>query len=309
MNLSFKQLVTFKEVMRTGSISEAARALKRTQPAISTMIHSLETELGFLLFHREHRKLTPTPEAQYLLEETNALLTRFDQTKSILKGVSQLNTGRLRIACHPAASSFFMPNALGDFLTDKPDVNVTLRAMPSNTIEDLVASNQCDLGLTESPHRRGSTQSEDVELPCFCAMSVNSPLAHKSVITPTQLDGEPMAVLFSEHPTAQHTLAAFSRLDCKLKIRFELQTFMTGLQFVQAGLCYMVCDMLTAYSYVSLSGNQGGVMFKRFEPKVSNTVSILTPANRPTSIIAQGLKSALKQHIERMTDVMAKACG
>jgi len=308
MNLSIKQLMTFKEVMRTGSISDAARALKRTQPAISTMINSLEEELGFRLFHRDHRKLTPTPEAAYLLEESNALLARLEQTKSILKGVSQQTTGRLRVACHPAASSFFVPNALSTFLRDKPDVTVTLKAMPSNTIEDLVASNQYDLGFNESPHRRGSTISEDFELPCFCAMAASSlladPSSNRRTITPADLKDKPMALLFEEHPTAEQTREAFRQTGTPLQQRFELQTFMTGLQFVQAGLCYMVCDMLTAYSYISLSSDQGGVIFRRFTPQVFNTVSILTPAHRPASIIARGLTEALKSHVQTMARVM-----
>lgn len=141
------------------------------------MINSLQDELGFALFHREHHKLIPIREAAYLLEEATALLSRLEQAKTILKGVSQQTTGPLRVACHPAASSFFVPNALTEFLSDKPDVHMTLRAMPPNTIKDLVASNQYDLGFNESPHRRGSTKSEDFELPCFCAMAATSPMA------------------------------------------------------------------------------------------------------------------------------------
>ncbi|HCH25182.1 MAG TPA: LysR family transcriptional regulator, partial [Oceanospirillaceae bacterium] len=38
MNFSIRQLQAFREVMRTGSISEAARALNRTQPAVSSLI-------------------------------------------------------------------------------------------------------------------------------------------------------------------------------------------------------------------------------------------------------------------------------
>ena len=50
MNLSFRQLQTFVQVMRTGSVSEAGRALGRTQPAVSAMIAGLEREVGFQLF-------------------------------------------------------------------------------------------------------------------------------------------------------------------------------------------------------------------------------------------------------------------
>ena len=60
MNLSFQQLVTFREVMRSGSISQAARTVGRTQPAVSAMIANLEAELKFDLFVRERSRLTAT---------------------------------------------------------------------------------------------------------------------------------------------------------------------------------------------------------------------------------------------------------
>ena len=61
MNLSIKQLEAFREVMRTGSISEAARILNRTQPAVSSLISNLEEELGVSLFERQRGRLIRTP--------------------------------------------------------------------------------------------------------------------------------------------------------------------------------------------------------------------------------------------------------
>ena len=48
--MNLKQLSAFREVMLTGSVSEAARNLYRTQPAISSLIASLEQDVGFELF-------------------------------------------------------------------------------------------------------------------------------------------------------------------------------------------------------------------------------------------------------------------
>ena len=75
-NLTLRQLQTFREVMRSGSISDASRTLLRTQPAVSTMIANIERELGFSLFVREHGRLTPTAEAHYFLEEAEEVLDR-----------------------------------------------------------------------------------------------------------------------------------------------------------------------------------------------------------------------------------------
>ncbi|MCP4186047.1 MAG: LysR family transcriptional regulator [Gammaproteobacteria bacterium] len=72
--MNLKQLRAFSEVVKTGSVSEAARRLHRTQPAVSAVISSLEDELGIALFIRKGMRLKPAPEAQFLLREANEIL-------------------------------------------------------------------------------------------------------------------------------------------------------------------------------------------------------------------------------------------
>ena len=48
--MNLRQLEAFQEVMLTGSVSEAARNIGRTQPAVSTMISGLEQTVGYELF-------------------------------------------------------------------------------------------------------------------------------------------------------------------------------------------------------------------------------------------------------------------
>lgn len=90
LNVTIRQLVTFREVMRSGSISRAAEVLHRTQPAVSTAIGNLERELGFELFLRENGKLLPTPEANYFREECEAILGRLDRTRQAVTRVRDL---------------------------------------------------------------------------------------------------------------------------------------------------------------------------------------------------------------------------
>jgi DNA-binding transcriptional LysR family regulator len=60
-NVSIRQLQAFREVMRSGSVSEAARILGRTQPAVSALIANLEAELQLSLFRRQKGRMEPTP--------------------------------------------------------------------------------------------------------------------------------------------------------------------------------------------------------------------------------------------------------
>ena len=300
MNLSIRQLMTFREVMRSGSISQAAKTVGRTQPAVSTMIATLETELGFALFLREHGKLTPTPEARYFLEEAQAVLDRLERTKQTLNSIGTLETGKLRIACHPAASGFFMPRLLTQFAKDKPDLELALTMRSSAVIEDLIASQQYDVGFAETPAPRASINQVDFDLECVCVMARDDPLAGHELITPRLLDGKPMAVLFEEHTTATQTEAAFAQAGCRIHKYLELRTFLPSLQFVSEGLCYVLCDMITAHSFLSQAPGTASLTLRRFAPRITNSVSILTPGYATQALTTRAFIDTLTGAVAQM---------
>jgi DNA-binding transcriptional LysR family regulator len=300
MHLSLRQLSTFREVMRSGSISQAARTVGRTQPAVSTMVQTLEDQLGFALFVRTHGKLTPTPEAHYFLEECEDILERVDRTERTLGRISSLQSGKLKVACHPAASSVFLPRLLTGFLDGKDDLEVSLIMRSSDVIEDLIASQQFDVGFSETPEPRASILQTDYELECVCILPPGDPLAQAEMITPKDLDGRPMAVLFGEHRTAVQTEAAFRTAGCTFNKRLELRTFLPGLQFVAAGACVMVCDMITAYSHMLQTPQESRLAIRRFVPRISNSVSILTPGYATQSMAGRAFISILHSAVDQM---------
>ena len=290
--------------MRSGSISQAARSVGRTQPAVSTMVKTLEDQLGFALFLRSHGKLTPTPEAHFFLEECEDILSRVERTERTLERISSLQSGKLKIACHPAASSVFLPRLLTRFLKDRDDLDVSLIMRSSDVIEDLIASQQYDLGFSETPQPRASIRQTDYDLECVCVLPRDDPLAKADVVTPNDLDGRPMAVLFDEHGTAVQTEAAFRNAGCRFYKRLELRTFLPGLQFVAAGLCVMVCDMITAYSNLTQVADSTRLSIRRFQPRISNSVSILTPGYATQSMAGHAFIADLQTEVERMkTDI------
>ncbi len=309
MNISLRQITTFREVMRSGSISQAARTVMRTQPAVSSMVATLEDELGFALFVREHGKLTPTPEAHFFLEECEAILDRLERTERTVGQIRSHQAGRLRIACHPAASGLFLPRLLTDFLQDKGDLDVELTMRSSEFIEDLIASQQYDLGFSETPARRASIGQADFDLECVCILPGDDPLARLDGIGPGDLDGRPMAVLFEEHATTVQTAALFDAAGCTLKKRVELRTSLPGLQFVAAGMCYMICDMITAYSYVLQGHMKDTLVIRRFRPRITNSVSILTPGYATNSLTTRALFAHLEGAITDMRTAMAADIG
>jgi DNA-binding transcriptional LysR family regulator len=291
-NLTIRQLQTFREVMRSGSISEASRTLFRTQPAVSTMILNIEKELGFRLFVREHGRLTPSPEAHYFLEEAEEVLDRLDRTARIMSEFGNRDRGSLRIACHPASSGFFMPKVLAAFLQDRPEIKADLMMRNSQAVEDLIASQEFDIGLAETPKQRGSIRFESFDTECVIALSDQDPLAGKDVLTPTDLENYPMATLFAEHPLTRSTQSAFVRDNATLNTRFVLRTLLPALQLVGSGLCAAVVDRITA-----VTSPAPGITYKAFTPAISSSISLLTPAHRPASVLANAFEDFLRKEL------------
>ena len=66
MDINYELLKIFNEVAKEGSISKAAESLHISQPAVTQSIHTLENNLGGILFIR-------TPKGVILTDEGNEL--------------------------------------------------------------------------------------------------------------------------------------------------------------------------------------------------------------------------------------------
>jgi DNA-binding transcriptional LysR family regulator len=281
-NLTLRQLQTFQEVMRCGSLATAAKTLHRTQPALSILIANLEKELGFPLFERKNRRLIPKPEALYLLEEVNEILGRLQRSVRTLQEIADLKRGQLKIAFMPA-STLLMSHLVGSFTEDKPDVKVSLMMRSSTVIADWIGTQQYDIGLAETPEDRDSINVETFSFQCICAMPANDELASLDVITPGDLDGKPLALLYNSHTTTQQVTEQLSNAGAQLHLRYELQTFLPGLELVAQKLCYCICDPISAKGYQDLDNQEQKVVFKPLSFEIKLNVSLLTPAHRPMS--------------------------
>ena len=264
------------------------------------MIANIERELGFSLFVREHGRLTPTAEAHYFLEEAEEVLDRLDRTVRTMSEFGTLDRGSLRIACHPASSGFFLPKVLAAFLKDRPEVKADLMMRTSQVVEDLIASQEYDIGLAETPTPRSSIKIETFDLECVIALPEIDPLAQKDVLTPTDLRDYPMAMLFGDHPVTVATQAAFASCDATLNRRFVLRTFLPSLQLVGAGLCGAVVDRITA-----ATSPAPGVVFRKFAPAITSSVSLLLPAHRPTSVLTNAFRIHLREQLAQIDGIYA----
>ncbi len=303
MNLN--QMRAFHEVMLTGSISQTARNLNRTQPSISATIANLENHLGMKLFDRKGGRLHAVPEARYLFEECGELLKRVESITQNMRRIKALQSGELRIACMPGPSVFVLPDVVSKYAKDKSDIKTTLVSRSSEAVIQLVAAQQYDIGICDNhpnlSRESGLTDFELIRFSCLCAVPAQSPLAAEQTITIDHLDATPIGILLDEHPVSIRLQDAFAAAGATMNVAFATQYFIPLLTYVENGLACAVVDPVTAESYrLYRSGQTAGVTFKPFHPDIAFELAILRPNHRPVSLLARDFADTLVDHFRTM---------
>jgi DNA-binding transcriptional LysR family regulator len=127
---------TFREVLREGALSSAARRLKLTQPTVGRHIDALEAALGFALFVRSPRGLAATEAARRLAPQVEAMASASAALGRIAAGVSEPGDGVVRVTASEIIGCEVLPPIFAGFRVDYP--RATMELAITNRNEDLL---------------------------------------------------------------------------------------------------------------------------------------------------------------------------
>lgn len=137
----------------TGSLTETAKKLYISQPAVSQAIKKLEEELNIKLFIRNKRSnliLTDVGReiltlANQMYELENRLYQRAYEENQMMKGI-------VRIASVPLATSLILSRVMPVFRKQFPDVEIELFESDPLSVKNMVLDYKADIGISTSPY-------------------------------------------------------------------------------------------------------------------------------------------------------------
>jgi len=132
-------------VVDTGSITETARRLGRTQPAISLQIRRLEDITGKVLFQHEGRRMALTPDGDMVLAYAKSILRLHDELLSRLS--SPEVHGHVVLGTPDLYAAYMLPSILSVFKEAFPRIQVELRCALSTPTVDRVQRGEVDVAL------------------------------------------------------------------------------------------------------------------------------------------------------------------
>jgi len=205
-------LHTFLTVHRRGGISSAAKALHRSQPAISRRIALLEQELGVPLFERGagRNMLSDAGRGPYAERAVAAV----QDAENAVRALAQPNSGPVSLAVVGTLAGGQLSAILKRFAAEHPDVELTLRTATSAEVSDLIRRGEATIGLRYDRDRSRDLDCELLaaeRLQVVCAL--DHPRAGRSIAKLAELRAERW-IAFPVVPgrreiTASHVFALF----------------------------------------------------------------------------------------------------
>lgn len=292
MKLSHRQIEAFRAIKESGSVTAAADLLFLTQPSVSRLLADLEAELGFELFARVGRSLTPTPEANALYEEVRRSYVGLQEVSRVADDIRQYRSGSLKIAAMPALGLSFLPSVIADFLKERPSITVSLRVRSSHAVVQHVSSQQFDIGFSAIDADLPAIRREPLgTLPMLAVLTPDHPLCAKPVLEPADFHQQPFIALGSEISTRSDTDHFFSMQKVRPLVVAEAQLSFSICAMVAAGAGISIVEPVTARHCAAL----GMVDIRPLSPEQPFTYDILTPALLPSSRLVGEIAARVKE--------------
>lgn len=120
------EMKVFVSVVKAGSFSAAAQALKLTPSAVSKLVTRIEERLGVLLFQRSTRQLVLTREGEQFHERCVRILEEIDDAEQSLAHGNIAPHGLLRVNVSLPLGTHYIVPLMAEFTARYPEITVDL---------------------------------------------------------------------------------------------------------------------------------------------------------------------------------------
>ncbi|MER0478315.1 LysR family transcriptional regulator [Streptomyces sp. Edi2] len=184
----------------------AARALGIAQPPLSKQIADLEREIGARLFDRTRQGVFPTGAGEAFLARARRALEEMTAATVDAGRAARGETGRLRLGFIASALLDPLPDVLGRFGRERPDVRLELHEMASSRSATALIAGELDAAVTLGPPR-GTGAEHLVSVPIghdhlIAVVSSTHPYAGQASVSVDQVRRQPLIVAAGEDEPA-----------------------------------------------------------------------------------------------------------
>lgn len=179
--LDVRTLRLFEAVVKTGNLTQAARASHLAVGAASRRISNFETLIGTPLLERYARGVRPTVMGLKVAESVRNILDEVNGLSSISQNLRQGLTQHVHLLGNGVAITEYLPNVIRSFREKHPDVLVEVEESRSWDTARALRQEQARIGIAAivQPHGIGLHHFEYVTEPLVLVAHKSHPLGRR----------------------------------------------------------------------------------------------------------------------------------
>lgn len=283
-----------------GSITEAARVLHSSQPAVSHQIAMLEREARTPLLRREPRGVKLTPAGRAAVADARRAIEAAASAVGSARAVGEATGGSLRLACAQSLTVALLAPVIRKWHRRHPEVAITLQesATSRDALLAYLEADEADVVLLASPvpDRFTTTVVADEEI--VLAASSGHPLARQATVRINDLEGVPLVHFAPENGLSTWLDRSLSKAGVRAEPVMRTAVTAAAPQLAAAGLGVAVCP-------VSAVGAGFPGAIRSFSPRWIRQLVAVTPAT-PDPLAARFIEDLRARGLRVPSDVRAQ---
>lgn len=149
--VKLQHLRTVMAVSDTKSLAHAAERLGLTQPAVTKILHEVESELGVQLFTRTSRGTYATSFGSLMVDHIKLVFAQLDQAAKAIHNSREGLSGRVVVGALIAGAASLLPRAIARMQSERPGVRVTIIEGTYDYLTPLLRQGQLDFIVGRLP--------------------------------------------------------------------------------------------------------------------------------------------------------------
>lgn len=268
---SLRALECLVAVADSGSVTQAARLLHSSQPAVSHQLAALEREVGTMLLRREPRGVKLTPAGRAAVADARRAIEAAASAVQSARAAGEATGGSLRLACAQSLVSVLAP-VVREWHHRRPEVAITLRESTSaEELHGFIDADEADVVLMPAPVPDRFTTTAVAEEEIVLAAPTDHPVARQPVVRLKDLDGVRLVHFAPENGLSTWLDRALTKAGVRPETVMRTSVTVAAPQLAAAGLGVAVCPV----SAIS-AGFPGAV--RSFSPRWVRPLVAVTPA-------------------------------
>lgn len=187
--MSISRYRAFIQVVESGSLTGAAKQLGYSQPGISHMIDSLETEVGFPLLIRNKDRIIPTENGKKVLYFCYQIIKNENYLQETVSSIHGILAGDIKVGSYNSMLTGFVPRVIQNFSQVYSNIVFHLREVENGAFPNYLTQGTIDLAFMGGSIPKGFSFVPLFQ-DCACViMRKDHPFTAYERIAPTQLNG------------------------------------------------------------------------------------------------------------------------